>query len=160
VAEADLISKTAGQVCDQEKVLSEAEINRMPVDELLQNPVWASVYRRGWEERAMDIQNLSRQPDGELLLHQTPDPPVEVIMASGEPCTPVQIKKAKTEAQQARIRKNWQKLKDKKKARKQLEKQQHMLAISNPEAAKPPSEHFSSTLPALPPLIPFPILQL
>jgi len=119
--------------------LSEAEINRMPIDELLQNPVWASVYRRGWQKRTMDIQNPSRQPaDGEFLLRQTPDAQVEVAMASGEPCTPVKVNKVnkvKTEAQQVRSHKNLLKLKEKKKARKQLKKKQHPEPISDPEAA-------------------------
>ena len=94
----------------------------MSIDDLLSNPVRTSMYRRSWEERTMDIHNLSRQPDGESLLHQMPDPPVEVTSVTSKP---------KTEAQKARSRKKWKKLKSKIKAREQqqLEKQQPALIL-------------------------------
>ncbi|XP_060840868.1 uncharacterized protein LOC132921714 [Rhopalosiphum padi] len=100
--------------------IEEDQVDRMSTDLILQNPVWAAIYRRGWADRSVDFQRSQElgQHDQHLdVPNMNSDPTSE----SSEPSPVVKIR---TEAQQARVRKNLLKLKEKKKAKRQLANEQ------------------------------------
>jgi hypothetical protein len=111
----------------------------MSTDQILQNPVWAVIYRRGWEDRSVDLQHSQepRQHDQHLDEPVRPDP----TTCSSEHSEPSPAIKIRTSAQQARVRKNLLKLKEKKKAKRQLANEQQcklampLVPILDPEAS-------------------------
>lgn len=177
---ADLIARLG--LVDADQPTTAAQVNQMTTRQLLQDPVRAAIYNRGWGDRTADIQRtLQLQPRSTRRPPTTPArpptttarPPQTATQAAAKPPggrrtnpgtsrgpTPRQSSpgtsviptvKVRTEAQQARQRKKFQKLKEKKQARERQASQQHRLAKqpapeSNPEAAnQPPSEPTPST---------------
>ncbi len=152
-----------------------AQVSRMSTAQLLQDPVRAAIYRRGWEDRAASIQRtLQQQPQPSTYRPQSTQPPSRpqrlrprhsptgqpqhqaaassasrpIFAAPRAPAPAPKVSgenppppaRERTEAQQARNRKKFQQLKDKKRAREQSASQNHRLAKqpapdSSPEAA-------------------------
>uniref|UniRef100_A0A2S2NK11 Uncharacterized protein n=1 Tax=Schizaphis graminum TaxID=13262 RepID=A0A2S2NK11_SCHGA len=94
----------------------EDQVDRMSTDQILQNPLWAAIYRRGWADRSVDIQ---RSQDETTNLD-----PTTCSSEHYEQYEPSPAVKVRTDAQRARIRKNYQKLKEKIKAKRQLANEQ------------------------------------
>lgn len=180
---AELIARLGLVPDNRDQPQTAAQVNRMTLQHLLQDPVRAAIYNRGWADRTVDIQRRLRpelptaQPRGPQRAtrqptpsqprpfrpqpprqppttyqvtsvrgpdHMTPREPTSVPGTSGTPPTPKV--KVRSEAQQAKIKRNLQQLTEKRKARKRMASQQHRLAkqpepILDPEAAsQPPSK--------------------
>ncbi|XP_022161025.1 proteoglycan 4-like [Myzus persicae] len=138
-----------------------AQVARMSTRQLLQDPVRAAIYNRGWADRTADIQRRlqpqrpttapsSRTPSWTRppTPGTTPTPATPTSVTPAEPTTvtrttgvlPVPKVKARTEAQRARNKRKFQQLKEKRMARESKANQQHRLAkqptpTSDPEAA-------------------------
>lgn len=164
---ADLISQLGLVATDQDQPRTAAQVRRMSTYHLLQDPVRAAIYHRGWADRTADIQRKLQPPttaSRPTTQHSparpsrpqvaakkvsapspsTPREPAPVPGPSGAAPTPVV--KVRTEAQLARNKRKLKQLKEKRKARERLVSQQHRLTkhpapTSEPEAAsQPPSE--------------------
>lgn len=175
---ADLITRLGLVSGDQDAPRTAAQVARMPIRQLLQDPVRAAIYNRGWADRTADIQrrlqppttvaNTRLQPQptttsSSHISHQrrpqqrpppptatatvrrpetvTPREPSPVPGPSGVHSTPAV--RVRTEAQQARNKRKFLKLKEKKLARERLVSQQYRLTkqptpVSEPEAASTP----------------------
>uniref|UniRef100_A0A2S2NN56 Uncharacterized protein n=1 Tax=Schizaphis graminum TaxID=13262 RepID=A0A2S2NN56_SCHGA len=170
----------------------------MTTRHLLQDPVRAAIYRRGWDDRTADIQRtLQQQPRSTRVQSTTSSTPARpprvttqrpsqqptprpsqtttpraatqtaatvVAVRVADPGTsrgPTSVPgtsgttvksttKVRTEAQRARQRKKFQKLKEKRQARELTASQQHRLAKqpvpeSDPEVASPPPSETTSS---------------
>ena len=153
-----------------------AQVRRMPLRQLLQDPVRAAIYNRGWDDRTADVERRLRpqqpatpsssrtnsttrqhrpQPAGPSThrvntgVTRAPAPvpprepaPVPVVVGGSQPT----VAEVRTEAQQARIRKKFQKLKEKRLERERQATQAYRLAkrprlTSNTDTAScPPTE--------------------
>lgn len=203
---ADLIARLG--LVDTDQPTTAAQVSRMTTRRLLQDPVRAAIYRRGWDDRTADIQRTlqlqprstrappttspttpARQPQMAIQRppqlpaprppqlpaprpsqRTTPRPAAQMAakVVAGRSTNPetsrgptpvpgtsgttvIPTVKVRTEAQQARQRKKFLKLKEKRQARELTASQQHRLAKqpvpeSDPEAAcQPPSEPTQST---------------
>lgn len=163
---AELIQRLGLVSSGQDEPRTAAQVARMTTRQLLQDPVRAAIYNRGWADRTADIQRRLRpqrppstptpgsrtpsltrpSPAATTAAPVTPAPitPVEpspVPGSSGAPTPPAV--KVRTEAQLARNRRKFQQLKEKRKAREREASQQHRPAKQpaptlNPEAASEP----------------------
>ena len=166
---ADLIQRLGLVSDNQDGPRTAAQVARMTTRQLLQDPVRAAIYNRGWEDRTLDIQRrLQPQrtvatPHSRTPLVSRPPPPPATTPAPVTPVEPTKVPgstgvplpttvKGKTEAQLARNRKKFQQLKEKRKAREREASQQHRLAkqpapTTDPEA---PSSPPSTPIPSVP----------
>ena len=166
---AELIQRLGLVTSDQDGPRTAAQVSRMSTRQILQDPVRAAIYHRGWADRTADIERRlrprgtqsttnSRTPS--LTRPPAPRPtPVSTTLAppAPAPVKPAEPKpvprptgvppgptvKVRTEAQQARNRRKFQQLKEKRKARESEASQQHRLAkrpalTSDLEAASAP----------------------
>ncbi|XP_025199246.1 uncharacterized protein LOC112597412 [Melanaphis sacchari] len=152
---AELISQLGLVSGDQDQPRTAAQVAQMSTHDLLQDPVRAAIYHRGWDERTADIQRTLQQPSPRAPnrhaqkarpIHEPPRRPQQPTAAKtvnkpssdasrgpepapktleAPPTPPVRTRK---EAQQARNKKKFLKLKEKRKARKQAASQNHRLA--------------------------------
>ena len=153
---ADLIAELGLVSGQPEPIRTAAQVDRMSTRQLLQDPVRARIYYRGWADRTADIQRSlrnqppnkptpspSRKPAGNKAPVQKPIPPPaskttgeRSSVTSREPApvpgpsrtAPTPVVRVRTEAQQARLKRKFQQLKEKRKARECNVSQQSRLA--------------------------------
>lgn len=161
---AELIARLGLVPNDHDQPHTAAQVARMTTRHLLQDPVRAAIYNRGWTDRTTDIErrlrpqpsalpsssrNSSqsgppRQQRAQPARAPAPLPPREPSPAPGPArVTPTPVVKGRTEAQQARNKRKFQKLKEKRQARERNASQQQRLAklpapVSEPGAASTP----------------------
>lgn len=167
---ADLIGQLGLVPNTQDQPRTAAQVARMTTRHLLQDPVRAAIYNRGWADRTADIErrlrpqpsttasngSTSRPPRRQPTTAAThrvttrqekgpePQPLREPATVPGPTVAPsTSGTKHRTEAQLARNKKKFQKLKEKRKARESKASQQHRLAkqpapTSDPGAASEP----------------------
>ncbi|XP_060873956.1 proteoglycan 4-like [Metopolophium dirhodum] len=158
---AELIQRLGLVSGGQDEPRTAAQVARMTTRQLLQDPVRAAIYNRGWADRTTDIQRRlrpHRPPSTSTPGSRTPSltrpPPPATTPAPVTPAEPAPVPRqtgvlpgptgrVRTEAQQARNRRKFQQLKEKRKARESEASQQRRLAkqpapTSDPEAAGTP----------------------
>ncbi|CAI6372726.1 unnamed protein product [Macrosiphum euphorbiae] len=151
---ADLIQRLGLVSSDQDEPRKAAQVARMSTRQLLQDPMRAAIYNRGWADRTADIQrrlrpqrppsapssrtpSLTRPPTPATTPGPpTPGPATPAPVTPAEPTSvprstgvhPAPTVRVRTEAQQAQNRRKFQQLKEKRKARESEASQRHRLA--------------------------------
>ncbi|XP_060847095.1 uncharacterized protein LOC132926712 [Rhopalosiphum padi] len=138
---ADLIGQLGLLSKEPRQLLTDC-VDRMTTHQLLQDPVHAAIYYRGWDDRTTDIQQMLRtQPSTRPLQPHPPKPvnqPIQTVtsVTPREPTTvfglsgtaPPPMVRKKMKAQLARQKRRFQQIKKKINARMLITSQQSQLA--------------------------------
>jgi len=156
---ADLIQRLGLVSSGQDEQRTATQVARMTTRQLLQDPLRAAIYKRGWVDRTADIQRRLRpQRPTSTPSSRTPSltkpPPPATTPAPTTPAEPTPVPrptgvlpgptiKVRTEA---RNRRKFQQLKEKRKARKSEASQRHRLVeqpastLDSDAAGAPPTK--------------------